>query len=202
VLKLDLITDPAQVYAVVKAEYKKRFDIVWLDYAAANDGQGIAVSKTVSDTYGIRTLSDLQRNAANIRFASQGEFDYREDGIPAMTKVYGPFAWKSSAVYSDALKYQVLASGEADAITAYTTEGPLTDPRFVLLDDDKHVWPPYNIAPVVRQNVLDKYPAIAGILNKVNAKIDTPTITKLNAAVDIDKREYADVAKEFFAQVK
>jgi osmoprotectant transport system substrate-binding protein len=201
VLKLGLITDPEQVYQTVKDEYKKRFDIVWLNYAQANDGQGIAVTKEASDTYGIRTISQLQANAGSIRFASQGEFDEREDALPGLAKVYGPFNWRSTNVYTDALKYQVLIAGDADATPAYTTEGQLADPRFVLLEDDKHVWPPYNIAPVVRQNILTAYPAIASVLNAVNAKIDTPTITALNAQVDVDKREYAEVAKAFYSSI-
>lgn len=202
VLKLPLITDPREVYDTVKTEYEKRFDIIWLDYAQANDGQGIMVTKTASDEYGILNISDLQRNAANIRFASQGEFDEREDALPGLAKVYGPFNWKSSRVYSSALKYQVLRSGEADAAPAWTTEGTLADPSFVLLDDDKQAWPPYNIAPVIRKNILEKYPKIAGILNSISAKIDTKTITGLNAQVDIDKREYADVAEDFYNSIK
>ncbi|MDR1220130.1 MAG: hypothetical protein LBK73_11075 [Treponema sp.] len=202
ILKLPLITDPQEVYTTVKAEYEKQFNVIWLNYARANDGQGIVVTKKASDTYGIRTISDLQKNAENIRFASQGEFDEREDGVPGLVKAYGPLNWKSSAVYSDALKYQVLSSGEADAAPAYTTEGALTDPAFVLLEDDKYVWPPYNIAPVVRREVLDAYPAIANVLNNVDAKIDTPTITRLNAQVDIDKREYTDVAKDFYNSIQ
>jgi osmoprotectant transport system substrate-binding protein len=202
VLKLDLITDPAEVYRVVKDEYKKRFDVVWLDYAQGNDGQGIMVTKDASDKYGIRTISDLQRNAGEIRFASQGEFDEREDALPGLAKVYGPFNWKSTQVYDGALKIQVLRSGEADAAPAYTTEGFLADPFFVLLEDDKRVWPPYNIAPVVRQNVLDAHPKIAAALNAVNARIDTPTITALNAKVDIDKLEYEEVAKDFYNSIK
>jgi osmoprotectant transport system substrate-binding protein len=202
VLKLPLLTDPQEVYDTVKAEYAKQFDVVWLDYAEANDGQGIVVTRKASDTYGIRTISDLQRNAQHIRFASQGEFDEREDGIPGLTKVYGPFQWASSTVYSDALKYQVLGAGEADAAPAYTTEGTLVDPAYVLLEDDRYVWPPYNIAPVVRRAALDSYPQIAGALNAVNARIDTPTITRLNALVDLDKQEYADVAKDFYNSIK
>ncbi|MDR2073691.1 MAG: hypothetical protein LBP60_09710 [Spirochaetaceae bacterium] len=202
VLKLDLITDPAEVYRVVKEEYKKRFDVVWLDYAQANDGQGIMVTKEVSGKYGIRSISDLQRHAEEIRFASQGEFDEREDALPGLAKVYGPFNWKSTQVYDGALKVQVLRSGEADAAPAYTTEGFLADPFFVLLEDDKQVWPPYNIAPVVRQNVLDAHPQIAAALNAVNARIDTPTITALNAKVDIDKLEYEEVAKDFYNSLK
>jgi osmoprotectant transport system substrate-binding protein len=60
------------------------------------------------------------------------------------------------------------------------------------------VWPPYNIAPIVNKKTLDKYPEIEDILNKVSAKLDTPTMQRLNGEVDIKKREYQEVAKEFF----
>jgi osmoprotectant transport system substrate-binding protein len=93
-----------------------------------------------------------------------------------------------------------LDNGEADLAVAFTTEGQLTDPKYVLLEDDKHVWPPYNIAPIVNKKTLDKYPEIEEILNKVSAKLDTPTMQRLNGEVDLKKREYQEVAKEFFEE--
>lgn len=197
------LTDADAVYEKVKSEYASQFDITWLDYAQANDGQGIFVSKAVSDKYGIKTISDLQANASEIRFASQGEFDEREDGIPGLEKVYGEFNWKSTKVYDNGLKYEVVEKDEADASPAYTTEGQLSQTdKFVLLEDDKHVWPPYNLAPIVRNNVLKANPEIEAILNKVSAKLDTATVTKLNARVDVDKEEYADVAADFWNSIK
>jgi osmoprotectant transport system substrate-binding protein len=203
VLQMGALTDSQEVYDTVKEEYDKQFDITWLDYAEANDGQGIFVSKEASDKYGIKTISDLQANASEIRFASQGEFDEREDGIPGLEKVYGPFNWKSTKVYDNGLKYEVVESGEADASPAYTTEGRLVETdKFVLLEDDKHVWPPYNIAPIIRNSVLEENPEIAEILNAISATLDTETITKLNARVDIDKEEYADVARDYYESIK
>ncbi len=202
VLQLPLETDPQKVYDTVKAEYEKQFDLVWLDYASANDGQGLVITTSAAEEYDIRTISDLQKNADKLRFASQGEFDLREDGIPGLEKVYGKFNWLSSRVYDNSLKYEILKNGEADVAPAYTTEGQLTDPQFTLLEDDLYVWPPYNIAPVVRKSVSDANPEIAEILNAVNEKIDTATITSLNAKVDIDKEEYEDVAAGFYASLQ
>ncbi|MDF3002323.1 MAG: Substrate-binding region of ABC-type glycine betaine transport system [Bacillota bacterium] len=202
VLKLPLETDPQTVYDTVKTEYESQFDLVWLDYAQANDGQGLVITAEASEKYGIKTISDLQKNADKLRFASQGEFDVRDDGIPALEAKYGKFNWASSKVYDNSLKYEVLANGEADVAPAYTTEGRLVDERFTLLEDDKYVWPPYNIAPVVSKAVLDAAPDIADILNAVNAKIDTKTITALNAQVDVDKLEYEDVAKDFYDSIQ
>jgi len=202
VLKHEIVTDPQKVYDIVKEEYQKQFNLTWLDYSAANDGQGLVINTAIAKELGIVTISDLQKNADKIRFASQGEFDQREDGLPALEQVYGPFNFKSKEVFDNALKYEVLSSDKADLAVAYTTEGALVDPKFTLLTDDKFVWPPYNIAPVGSSELLDAYPAIAEVLNKLSAKIDTATITKLNAEVDVNQREYEEVAKEFYDSIK
>lgn len=202
ILQMDLITDPQEVYNTVKTEYEKQFNLVWLDYSAANDGQGLVIRTDVANKLGIKTISDLQANAGEIRFASQGEFDEREDGIPGLEKVYGPFNFKSSKIYANGLKYEVLSNDEADVAPAYTTEGQLVKEEFTLLEDDKQVWPPYNLAPVVQKSVLDENPDIGEILNKISASLDTAKVTELNAAVDVDKREYEEVAKEFYDTIK
>lgn len=203
VLQLSPMTDADEVYQTVKEEYEKQFKLVWLDYAQANDSQGMFISKRVSDQYGIKTISDLQANASKLRFASQGEFDEREDGMPGLEKVYGKFDWKVSTVYDNGLKYQIVDNNEADVAPAYTTEGMLADTeKFVLLEDDKHMWPPYNLAPVVREEILTANPEIEEILNRVNTSLDTETITALNAKVDIDKEEVEDVAAEYWESIK
>lgn len=202
VLQLELETDPDKVYQTVKEEYKKQFDIDWLEYASANDGQGLVIKTEVAEKYNIKTISDLQKYASQLRFASQGEFDERDDGIPALEATYGKFDWKSSKIYDNGLKYEILKNDEADVTPAYTTEGQITDEQFTLLEDDKHVWPPYNIAPVVRGDVLEANSDIEKILNGIDTKIDTETITELNAKVDIEKLEYEDVAKDFYESIK
>lgn len=203
ILGLKAENDPDKCYSLVKEEYQKKFDLVWLDYAQANDGQGLFISKTASDRYGISSISDLQEHASELRFASQGEFDQREDGMPGLSKVYGEFSWKSSKIYDNGLKYQVIEQGEADVAPAYTTEGKLSETeKFVLLEDDKKCWPPYNLAPVVRAELLEKYPKIKEVLDAVNAGLDTKTLTALNAKVDVEHEEYEEVAAEYYASIK
>lgn len=203
ILQMDPITDPEEVYNTVKDEYEKQFQLTWLPYAQANDGQGLFISKKASDEYGITNISELQEHASDLRFASQGEFDEREDGLPGLEKVYGPFDWKSSKVYDNGLKYEVVENDEADVAPAYTTEGRLSETdKFVLLDDDKQCWPPYNLAPVVRDEVLAENPGIEDALNKVDETLDTATITALNAQVDVDGEEYEDVAAQYWESIK
>lgn len=197
-LKRDLITDPQEVYDVVKQGYLDEFDIVWLEMSTANDGQGIVLRSDIAQQFGIVTLSDLQEHAHEIRFASQGEFDVRQDALPALEEVYGPFNWKSSTIYSNALKYDILDANEADAAPAYTTEGPLISPDYTVMVDDKQVWPPYHLTPIIHSEVLDRHPEIESILNNISAQLDTNKVIELNAKVDVENQEYTDVAKEFY----
>lgn len=203
ILGKDLETDPEKVYQIVKEAYQEQFQVTWLDYSKANDGQGLVIRTEVAQKLGISSISDLQQHASELRFASQGEFDQRDDGIPGLTEVYGAFNWKSSKVYDNSLKYSVLENDEADVTPAYTTEGQLVNTDlFTLLEDDKQFWPPYNLAPVVRNPVLEANPVIADILNKVSGSLDTETVTQLNAKVDVDGEDYLSVAKEFYESIK
>lgn len=203
ILKMDLITDPEEVYRTVKDEYSKQFNITWLDQTQANDSNGLVIRTDLAQEYGIYTVSDLQKHADKIRLASQGEFEYREDGIPGLEKVYGKFNFKSITLYDNGLKYKILENDEADVAPAYTTEGQLTNTDlFTLLQDDKNFWPPYYLAPIIRNEVLEENPDIADILNKVSATLDTETVTMLNAKVDVEQLEYEEVAEDFYLSIK
>lgn len=202
ILKEPALFDAKQVYDKVASEYKSKFKLIWLNQANINDSQGLVITKKISDEYGIKTISQLQENADKIRYASNGSFDEREDGLIGLNRVYGKFNFKSSKIYDDGIKYQVLKNDEADLAVAYTTEGSLVDPQFVVLEDDKHLWPPYYVAPVIKEDTLNKSPKISKILNAVSEKLDNPTIIKLNAAVDIDKKEYDEVADSYYDTIK
>ncbi|MET3558180.1 osmoprotectant transport system substrate-binding protein [Streptococcus rupicaprae] len=202
ILKLPLETDPEQVYQTVKTAYAKDFKLTWLDYAQATDSQGLVTRTAVAKQLGIKTISDLQQHASDLRFASQGEFDQREDGLAGLKTAYGEFNWKSSKVYDNSLKYSVLKNDEADVTPAYTTEGQLiqTD-EFTLLEDDKAFWPPYNIAPVAQSDLIEKEPNLAQALNKISSQLTTEKVTELNAQVDVDGKDYTAVAKDFYKSI-
>lgn len=199
ILKEPMEKDPDVVYDKVKEGYAREFDLIWLDYAQVNDSQGLVMRKDTADALGIRTISDLQVKADQVRFASQGTFDMREDGLVGLEKVYGPFQFGSTEVYSNDLKYRILQEDQADLTAAYTTDGPLVDKdMFVVLEDDRQFWPPYHLAPVVQKSVLDAHPDIEAILNKVSAQLDTDKMIELNARVDVDGEDYELVAKDFY----
>lgn len=188
--------DAIDIAKTARAGMKKQ-RLTTLDYAPGNDAQGIAIKTSIAKKYGIKTISDLQKKSNKIRFASQGEFDKREDGIPGLEKVYGKFNFKSHKIYDPSLKYQILAKGEGDITPASTTEGQLATGKFFALKDNKQFWPAYNLVPLVRDNTLKSNPGIKKILNKIDKKLTTIELQKLNKKVDVDGQSYQKVAQDW-----
>ncbi|MFT9077349.1 glycine betaine ABC transporter substrate-binding protein [Ethanoligenens sp.] len=197
VLKAPQMNDAKKVYDYVKENYQKEWNLTWLNSTQANDSQGLVVTKEISKKYNIHTISDLAKAAPNIRFASVPEFNDRADGLKGLKATYGGFDFKSSQLFDYGIKYNVLLQGKADATVSFTTDGQLTDSRLVLLKDDKNFWPPYYVCPVIRSSLVSKDPQIATVLNQVSAKLNSSTMQKLNAEVDIQKKKYQTVAKDF-----
>ncbi|WP_297817920.1 glycine betaine ABC transporter substrate-binding protein [uncultured Lactobacillus sp.] len=187
---------PAQIAKIAQEGMAKQ-NLATLSYAPGSDAQGIAIKSSIAKKYGIKTISDLQKKANKIRFASQGEFDKREDGIPGLEKVYGKFNFKSEKVYDPSLKYKVLARGDGDITPASTTEGQLATKDYFVLKDNKNFWPAYNLVPLVRQKTLKTDPGIKKILNKIDAKLTTKELTRLNKKVDVDGQNYQIVARNW-----
>lgn len=190
-------SDPAAVYPTVKRDFAQQFDLVWLKASPMNNSQAMATTSDVAAKYRLKTLSDLSKAAPQLRLATIQEFLQRFDGLPGLQEVYGGFAFKDVRTYDIALKYQALLSGRADVATAFTTDGTIASSHLVVLEDDKHFWPPYNVAPVVREDALAKRPAIKATLNAVSPAITTGAAQSMNAAIERDKRDPADVAAEF-----
>jgi osmoprotectant transport system substrate-binding protein len=190
-------SDAQAVYDEVAKGYKEKFNLIWLEPTNANDSQGLVTTKKVSDKYNIHTISDLQKHAKELNMAAVPEFEERDDGLKGLNKAYGQFDFKSMKLYDYGIKYRVILDGEADATVGFTTDGDLTNKDLVLLEDDKKFWPPYYVAPVIRGETLDKDANIAKVLNEVSAKLDTEKVQALNAEVDVNKKDYEDVAHDF-----
>jgi osmoprotectant transport system substrate-binding protein len=189
--------DPATVYDKAAQQYKEKFNVIWLDRSPMNDTNAIACTKAAADQYGLVTLSDLSAAAPNLRFAAIPDFEERPDGLAGLKALYGGFEFQSLTVFDPGLKYKAVEEGKADCVIAFSTDGQIAANSLVLMQDDKGLWPPYNVAPVVRAQALEATPGIADALNKLAPMITTEEITALNWQVDGDKKEYADVAKTF-----
>lgn len=200
VLKLPASSDQNQVFETVSAEYKKQFNLTWLDPAPMNNTQALAMTEAGSQKYGIKTMSDMAQKASELIMIGAPEFEVREDGLPGIKKKYGDFQLKEFKAVDSGLRYKGLVDGEADVAVAYGTDGEISAFKLVVLEDDKQLFPPYQVAPVVRQQLLDSNPDIAKTLNALAPKLTTETMQRLNFEVSGKQREPAEVAKEFLTQ--
>ncbi|MCL4263760.1 MAG: quaternary ammonium transporter [Anaerolineae bacterium] len=200
VLKMDVMSDPQAVFDAVKEAYQDQFNLVWLDPAPMNNTQALAMTKTRAAELGITTFSDMVANADQLVLIGPPEFAEREDGVPGLRRVYGDFNFADFLTVDPGLRYQALLSGEADVVVAFGTDGELAAYDLQSLVDDKGLYPPYQVAPVVRQEALDANPEVADILNKVAPLLTDATMQRLNNEVSGNGREPADVAREFLVQ--
>jgi osmoprotectant transport system substrate-binding protein len=197
VLHLAPMRDPRTLYATVKRAFLQRYDLVWLQPSPMNDSQGMATTKAIASAQRVMTLSQLARAAPHLRLATIPEFLSRPDGLPGLQKFYGGFHFRSVRTYDIALKYRALIAGKADVATAFTTDGAIAQYDLVLLQDDKHFWPPYNVAPVVRKQTLRHLPQIAHILDAISPTITTQRARRMNERVEAEHVDPADLASAF-----
>lgn len=125
------------------------------------------------------------------------EFMGRNDGDVGLRNIYGLKI--RTVVISDMIMYKAAYEGKVDVISGSSTDGRVKAYDLLVLQDDKHIFPPYYAAPIVRQDVLDKYPELSMALNKLSGTINDSVMTALNYRVDILKQSPAVVAKEFLA---
>ena len=200
VLKLGVMSDPQAVYDEVKADYAEQFSLVWLDPAPMNNTQALAMTKERASELGITTFSDMVAHADELVLIGPPEFVEREDGIPGLKRVYGDFEFADILTVDPGLRYQALLNGEADVVVAFGTDGELAAYDLLSLEDDQGLYPPYQVAPVIRQAVLDENGDIAEILNSLAPLLTDSTMQRLNNEVSGNGREPDEVAREFLVE--
>ncbi|MEO7761123.1 MAG: glycine betaine ABC transporter substrate-binding protein [Casimicrobiaceae bacterium] len=195
VLKLDAMTDRAAVYNKVKDEYAKK-GLILLNEAPVNNTYNMVVRADTADKYKLETLSDLTKVSKELKLGAGPEFRDRKDGLPGLKAVYG-MEFKEDLQMAIGLRYQALQNKQIDIVNGYATDGMISALKLKRLKDDKNLWPPYYVAPVVRKEVLDANPKIAEVANKVSSLLDEATMSALNFKVDGEKMEPRDVASDF-----
>jgi len=190
---------PEATYQAAKKLYAKRNPAdTMLTPAPFNDTYGIFVRKQVAENNDLKTLTDLAEASSDLTFVSFSEFQNRSDGFPNMKKNYPGIDFKEiKIVNSLGLRYQGVEQSEGDVGVGFTTEAQLNSPSLVVMKDTKKIFPFYYPAPVVRSDVIKKYPKIEKVLNSVSKELDVETMRELNGKVDLDQEDPEDVAKEF-----
>jgi osmoprotectant transport system substrate-binding protein len=188
-----------QDYQLVKDGYESQYHITWLDAAPMNDTYGLCTTKAKAQQLNVSKVSDLIPLAKNLIVATPPDGKSDPNVLPGLATTYG-ITFKQEIVQDEAITFQTVQQGSADFNICYTTIGFIAADNFILLQDDKNLFPIYNPAPIVRDELLQKVPDLAGVLNALAPKLTTDAITALNAKVDVDHETVTQVATEFLKQ--
>lgn len=199
ILGLETEFDRETVYNTVKEEYAKQFNVAALAESEINDTGCFVMLRETADKYGIKTVSDLQKNADKLiwgTYTAQGSDERAE--TEALEEFYGPFNFKEIKSIDSSLSWVALDNKEVDCDEGLTTQPQLLDDKYIALEEDIPCRLPYYLFPAVRQEVLDNDAEVETILNNVSSYLDNDVIIELVAKTDLDGEEYEDVAKEFY----
>ncbi|MCE0461189.1 glycine betaine ABC transporter substrate-binding protein [Pseudomonas uvaldensis] len=198
--------DSAQSYARVK-ELDAKKGLVWLSPSKFSNTYALALPEKVARQYPkINNISQLnavlQAEAdENHLVALDTEFANRSDGLAGLVEQYGLNLTRKNIRQMDAgLVYTALRNAQVFAGLVYTTDGRLNAFKLKLLEDDKHYFPDYTAAPVVRQAFLDTHPQLAAQLKPLAELFDDETMRQLNARVDVGHESPSAVAADFLRQ--
>jgi osmoprotectant transport system substrate-binding protein len=207
-------SDPAWKQAQSGYDLVKRLDaeankLVWLDPAPANNTWLIAVRGDLARRERLSTMDDfaqLAKRGGVIKLAGSAEFVESPAALPSFEKTYAfnlprdqivVLPGGDTAVTMRAAAQQV--SG-VNAAMVYGTDGAIAALDLVVMEDTRGAQIVYEPAPVVRQAVLDKYPAIRPTLSRIFATLTLNQLQALNAQVAVEGQPPRDVAAKYLQQ--
>ncbi|MEV7428092.1 glycine betaine ABC transporter substrate-binding protein [Nocardioides sp. NPDC092400] len=202
------IKDEREQYEAVAEEDLEQNSLVWLPPAPMNNTYGFAVTQAGKEKYGIEKLSQIGEVPVRERtFCVESEFANRPDGLEGMLRTYGVPRGKADGVPGDNIQlyqtgavYDALASGECTFGEVFTTDGRIVSLDLEVLADDKQYFPNYNVSLVVRDEVLEEHPQVEELVAPVTEELTNEVLLRLNARIDVEGLEPADVAEEWLRE--
>lgn len=196
IAKMPAPNDPIVVWKTVKAFYEKNFGLTWLEQSSMNNTYILVMRPETVQRYHLKTMTDVARVARQLVIGTGPEWGDREDGLPGLKRVYG-IQFKEWKPMNIGLRYQALTNRQIDVVNGYSTDGEISALKLATVVDDKAFWPPFHVAPVIKQSIAANYPGVVQVLNSVTALVTDASQSELNWQVDGQKQEPRDVARDF-----
>ncbi|MFC0266165.1 ABC transporter permease/substrate-binding protein [Alloscardovia macacae] len=191
-------TDSEAVYKAARDGILAQDNLALLKPMQYQNTYALAVKTDYAQANGLTSISDLAKVQDSARAGFSLEFNDREDGGKGLASVYGLNL--NVATMEPALRYQAIENGDVQVVDAYSTDSQIAQYNLTILKDDKHLFPPYQGAPLMREETLKKYPQLEGILDKLAGKITEEQMSHMNYEVNVQGKKPADVAKTFLTE--
>jgi osmoprotectant transport system substrate-binding protein len=174
--------NPTQDYQTVKNGFEQQYHITWLNMAPLNDGYALCTSQAASQKLSVTNLSQLAPKVSQLTLATQSDGVTFFDDLKA-TYGFDTSSFKAVKKVDYAIGFAAVKSGAADVTECYTTDGSVTTQNFIFITDDKHGFPEFHPAPIVRDSVLQSDPGIAAALNPLAPDLTTDVSISLQQQV-------------------
>lgn len=189
--------DPAAVYQAARDGILKQDNLVLLPPMAYQNTYAIAVKQNFARQHNLHNIGDLQKTPHAVAGFTL-EFNDREDGNLGLKRLYGLNLHVK--ILESALRYQAIQQNDIQVIDAYSTDSELRQYNLVLLNDNRRLFPPYQGAPLLRQETLAKHPEIADALNRLSGKISAEEMQDMNYRVKAQGEPAEKVAREYLQE--
>ncbi|WP_374967224.1 osmoprotectant update ABC transporter permease/substrate-binding subunit OpuFB [Lysinibacillus sp. RS5] len=184
------------VYHQAKEGMMNKFGMLMLSPMKYNNTYALAVSKEMAETYDLQSISDIKPLQETIKAGFTLEFNDREDGYLGIQSSYG-ITLSNITTMEPKLRYQAIETGNIDLLDAYSTDSEIRQYNLQVLVDDQQLFPPYQGAPLLRKETVDKYPEIETALNKLANRITDDEMREMNYQVNVEGKNVEDVAREY-----
>ncbi|AWL25549.1 ABC transporter permease/substrate-binding protein [Streptococcus suis] len=194
----DLSTNPEEVYTYAKEAILEQDGLMYLAPMAFQNTFALAVTEDYAQKNGIEKISDLAKVQQTAVAGFSLEFNDREDGNIGLKNLYN--LQLNVKTMEPALRYEAIKSGNVQIIEAYSTDSKVVTYKLKVLEDDKQLFPPYQAAPLLSKETLEKYPELEQVLGVLAGKISTEEMMRMNYAVDVEGKSAEQVAREYLEQ--
>jgi osmoprotectant transport system substrate-binding protein len=199
ILKQPVDRDPDSVLKTVRTLYASRFHVTVADPLGFENTFAMVIRGDDAQRLHLRTLSEAARYTPQWKLGVGYEFEQRPDGLPGLSAAYGLHFDSAPRTMDLGLLYRALTAHQVDMIAASSTDGPIQTLHLAALADDRHYFPPYQAVPLVRDEALARWPEIRTALQALAGRITANDMRSMNAAVDGQHRDAAEVVHEFRA---
>ena len=199
ILKQSAPSDSNKVFEIVRDEYQRRFQLTVLPSLGFNNSFALAMRGEDARAKGITRLSQLATFARQMRLGVGYEFLERADGYNGLVRTYGLQFAAPPSVMDLGLLYRALEAKQVDIVAGSNTDGLINALGLVVLEDDRHYFPPYDAVPIVRTASLHEIAGLHSALSQLSGSVTTEEMRRMNLAVDGEKQDAADVARKFLS---
>lgn len=188
------------VYQRVKEQYARRFALAVAEPLGFDNTFAIVVRGEDAQRLKLRAISQASKYAPQWRAGFGYEFMERPDGYEGLARTYGLHFAAPPRIMDLGLLYRALKEKEVDIVAGSATDGLISALGFVMLQDDRHYFPPYDAVPIVREQTLREHPEVKTALDALAGKVTEEDMRRMNYAVDGEHRDVAQVVAEFLQE--